>query len=86
MAFDFKDIGMGAGGGTFLGALLAIIGFKSRLDGMDKRFEEHKKTVVYTDTFEATIKPMQKDIEIISKDIKKILENSVKRRNGDLGG
>ena len=84
MAFDLKDIGMGAGGGTSLGALLAIIGFKSRIDGMEKRFEEHKKTVVYEDTFNATVKPMQKDIGEIKTDIKQILENSAKRRNGDL--
>ena len=84
MAFDLKDIGAGIGGGGLLGAILTWIGFKSRIDGMEKRFEDHKKTVVYEDTFNATIKPMQKDIETISKDIKQILENSAKRRNGDL--
>ena len=84
MAFDLKDIGAGVGGGGLLGAILTWVGFKSRIDGMEKRFEEHKKTVVYEDTFEATVNPMQKDIGEIKKDVKQILLNSAKRRNGDL--
>jgi len=58
---DFDNLSYGAGGGLISGLLTAIaiaLGFKSRLDRQDKDIESLKKNVVYKDTFEATLKPI----------------------------
>jgi len=58
---NLDNLGYGAGGGLISGLITAIavaFGFKSRLDRQDKDINSLKKNVVYKDTFEATLKPI----------------------------
>jgi len=58
---DFDNLSYGAGGGFISGLITAItiaLGFKSRMDRQDKDIDSLKKNVVYKDTFEATLKPI----------------------------
>jgi len=55
------DIVYGTGGGFLSGLLSALfiaLGFKSRLDRQDKDIDSLKKNVIYRDTFEATLRPI----------------------------
>ena len=76
----FTTGGAGAGGGL-LGALLTFLGFKSRLDGVDKRIDNLNKTVTFKDTCDAKHEGINDRFDIQTKllkeqrdDIKKILE------------
>ncbi len=44
------DIGTGAGGGI-IGTVLAWLGFKSRINSIEKKIEAISKSVVYMDVF-----------------------------------
>jgi hypothetical protein len=46
---SIENLGYG-GGGSIVGALLAWLGFKQRLDRMEKEHDELRKGVVYADT------------------------------------
>jgi len=54
----------GAGGiGAVLGVILSFLGFKSRLDGMEKRVDSISQNVVYSDTCRAAMTGIEKLIE-----------------------
>lgn len=80
---NLENIGISGGSGLF-GAILGFLGIKSRIDRVDKDLQDHKKEVVYTKTFEATITPVKEDISEIKSDVKELLKNSIRRRNGDI--
>ena len=54
---DLENLGTGGAGGLIT-SLLAFFGIKSKVERIDKDLQDHKKTVVYTDTFQATIEPL----------------------------
>ena len=73
---NLETIGAGAGSGI-IGVVLAFLGFKSRLDNIDRKLTN----VVYKDTFEAVINGIQKQLETQTKlierqgdDIKELLK------------
>lgn len=45
---DIENIGIGGGSGL-LGAILTYLGFKQRMDAVDKRIETLEQDVVYRD-------------------------------------
>ena len=48
MALD--EIGMGLGGGTLLGTVLTYLGFKQRIDRLEKSNDDIKKEIRFVDT------------------------------------
>jgi len=69
---DFDNLGYGAGGGI-ISAILVALGFKSRMDKLDRDMTVFKKTVRYTDTCEATHKPIDTTLERIEGKLDKLL-------------
>ena len=69
---DINNLGY-SGGGGLLGALMAWLGFKSRIDRQDKEINELKKTVMYKDTCEATHKPIDTTLERIEGKLDSLL-------------
>ena len=75
----------GAGGaGALFGTFLAFIGFKQRLDSQDKRISKLAESVVYEDTFKATVEGFQKQLEVQSvlaaetrEDVRALLKKSL---------
>lgn len=78
-----EDIGLGAGAGGLLGAILTFIGIKQRLDRQDKDIEKINDGTVWRSTCHATHKAIFDDREInnqrlyrIETKIDQILEKS----------
>lgn len=80
MAFDPENLGYGAGGGM-ISAILSWIGFKSRLDDMDKRINDIAKGVVWdkahNECQRATTQQFS-DLKHTMDEIKSILLNKLK--------
>lgn len=70
------DAGIGVGGGI-VGAILTLIGFKSRLDTQDKEIKDIRDKVRYIDTCEAT----HKSIDNSLKRIENKLDDTLERRH-----
>jgi len=66
MMSDLIAQGGAGGAGALFGTFLAFIGFKSRLDGQDKRIGKLADSVVYEDTFKSTIEGFEKLLEVQS--------------------
>lgn len=84
MMSDLIAQGGAGGAGALFGTFLAFIGFKSRLDGQDKRLERLADNVMYEDTCEAKTKGLEKQIESQSElmtemrdDIKELLRKNL---------
>ena len=80
---DLLTTGGAGGAGAFVGAILTFLGFKSRLDALERNMSKLGDNVVYTDTCLANltgVKDTQKAQNILLKevrdDIKTILKNS----------
>jgi len=73
----------GAGGGGLLGAVLAWLGFKTKIQNIERRIDNFSEDVRYKDTCEEIQKALNrrlKNIESLQKesrtDIRTILSNS----------
>jgi hypothetical protein len=73
---DITGAGAGIGGGI-VGAVLTLLGFKSRLDSQDKAIDEIRKTVQWKDTCIATHKPMDETLKRVELKLDRLL---VRRR------
>ena len=51
---SLNEIGVGAGAGGLLGAVLTWLGFKSRVDNLENRLEKYGDKTVWRDTCIAT--------------------------------
>ncbi len=66
---NIENVGYG-GGGSLLGALLAYVGFKQRLDKLEK-------SVVYTDTCKVCSDNNGKNFDRIEKKLDMIIEHMI---------
>ena len=80
---DLLTTGGAGGAGAFMGALLTFLGFKSRLDTLEKRMSKMSDSVVYMDTCQANLKGVKEAQEAQGKlltevrdDIKTILKSN----------
>lgn len=69
MNLDPEQIGVSAGGGGIVGAVLAWLGFKSRLDAQDRKIEELQDNML-TKEYEKTCNIIHKNIDEKLTDIK----------------
>jgi hypothetical protein len=74
--------GVGIGSGIF-GAILTALGFKSRLDKVEKEYDEFKKNVVYKDVCEQCQKNQNNLVLSLKEDIVEV-KGGMTRMDGKL--
>lgn len=75
---DIEGIGAGVGSGGVIGAVLTWLGFKSRIDNIEKRFEDHQNRVVHNDTCNQIHKGVDQRFEGIDEKLNQILNILIK--------
>lgn len=67
-----EDVATGGGGGI-LGAFLAWLGFKSKIDSIDHKLDRLYQEVQFKDTCAATHKPIENQLQRIEEKLDKAL-------------
>lgn len=77
---DLLSTGGAGAGGTIIGAVLAFLGFKSKIKDIDKRIDNLTKVVQFESTCEATHKGLDDKFDVMHglmketrDDVKKLL-------------
>lgn len=70
-----EDIGMGAGAGGFIGAILTFFGIKQRMDRHEKDIEKLSDHTVWRTTCQTTHRAVEQRLERIETKIDMIIAN-----------
>lgn len=79
---EIDQIGAGIGGGSLLGAILTWLGFKTRIDSLEKRIENYHNEYVQSGTCNAVQKGVDQRFEGIDQKLNQILEILMERKKG----
>ncbi len=72
---DLENLGAGAGSGL-IGAALAFLGFKQRIDSLEKCINDMSKAVVYKDAHGECSSAWHISLERLEKKIDRLLEKA----------